>query len=1373
MAKKSKKATRKNYSGSKISDMQAIQMGDEGKSVLGRWACSLPKNQIDHFNIDWEFHDTAINRWVQGEGGTKSVPPDSYAAGRYMDEFQLPTTVTVNQVRYKVQAIAKKRDVDKKYYDKNGKKQTKKVSLAYWTAKETKWCLYNFNEQNRPAQPSAPEAKMNESGTAITVKWDGFERPTTCMVLYRYHDNEIAPNKWDKVAPVDKSGLHKPIEVWRNPDGGMFTDLSIEAGHKYRYRMMAHNHDAVSDDKKWSYSDNELIEKQGTEWYFYNVLSETVQTRPLDPTSQKAEFYGMSGDKARIRITWRDNGWAGDSYEVRYAESEELLRTDGGYKTSSVDLNYTGGDGEKNAVKSHILEVEAGKQYWLRVVVKNSNPGDMGISAYGMHPNVFAGSKPDAPTLNAIDPFYKIGDEIHVGWTHNATDGSAQTKAEIERIFIGEFFERDTETGEVKSKGKSTNKEIITVDGATSSAFIPTIWQIGEHTMMSVGDNTKFKWRVRTAGAADSWSNWSEYSEATVLAPPKCFVNVMYANPNYQAMHALTSQPDWWPKSSTREARWYFKEVEERPSMLKLLESQPSWWYEDAEHPVSWYYGLVESKPKQKGSEQATPTFSYVLGNGASVYSDKIFQMQSGYAYMTVNITCDGMTLSSLLTYVILTVGVATANCWITVSDENGFYERRYATAYMNMSTSVQLDIPSDVSNLTFTVDTHGGCTLDFNPLWEALRGAYVEIVGYGEEGFDYSGYYEYVDGTGMVPSADLAQKKLVCYWADDGNDAYIATTYDDVVDKGVQLRWQGALTGQYSDLRLRTEENLYATDIDGHRIFEYLQVEYSMNSGSYPAELDQETIEGLISDDIASKLPSVALPDKFVRLAVGSIPASAGGSETGGYSEVDGAYGKITAYSTISEAVWEYGKVYTASDSLTQVPDALVTALGSDPTFTATLFYAPVYYGDDDFDYTIYREYEDGVGMVDADGSDGFTRGLVYTVSEDLHPVPDSIANPTFVSGLFSGGSPDSVEQWLQLEDGGTVTGLPVMVKLTVSGTENQKPIAWGLDLVPTETFTYTGMDGNTTVALEGQPVYSITVDASDGDMFSPTEQYVSIAAEDSVFVSGKTYRFIGNVLTNAGLRSENATEDFTVDFDYDMPDPVIEGIFNMDDYTMQLMYGCYDENGNPVEDVTIDIYRINYDNTLTLLADGLSNAYVKDGRIIEGSLVDQYPSFGTCSYRIVANDANTDQVSYFDTIPIETPVYGILIQWDGQMANWNEDTNEAVFTGEQVFLRWDLKVDEDADPDRELVEYIGRENPVAYFGTQLGVKGSWSSNLVKWEQAEELAQLRKLQRWQGTCYVRETSGAGYRAVVTPSFGRDYDSLKVPVTLEITKVEE
>ena len=112
-----------------------------------------------------------------------------------------------------------------------------------------------------------------------------------------------------------------------------------------------------------------------------------------------------------------------------------------------------------------------------------------------------------------------------------------------------------------------------------------------------------------------------------------------------------------------------------------------------------------------------------------------------------------------------------------------------------------------------------------------------------------------------------------------------------------------------------------------------------------------------------------------------------------------------------------------------------------------------------------------------------------------------------------------------------------------------------------------------------------------------------------------------------------------------------------------------------------------------------------------------------------------------------------------------------EPPWAGSMLQLMYNVDVTENTDPDVELVSYTGRENPVSYYGTQIGTSATWNTDVCKSDK-ETIYQLRRIQRWRGDVYVREPSGVGFWANIKVSFSQKHCNDLVPVTLTITRVE-
>lgn len=254
-----------------------------------------------------------------------------------------------------------------------------------------------------------------------------------------------------------------------------------------------------------------------------------------------------------------------------------------------------------------------------------------------------------------------------------------------------------------------------------------------------------------------------------------------------------------------------------------------------------------------------------------------------------------------------------------------------------------------------------------------------------------------------------------------------------------------------------------------------------------------------------------------------------------------------------------------------------------------------------------------------------------------------------------------------------------------------------------------------------------------------------------------------------NSGLDTET-TGSFEVDWtEYSFePTAGIEIDFdNLAAYICPVCENTEDEELTP--DVTLSVYRREYDGSFTEIATDIPNDGVT-------TIVDPHPALDYARYRIVARSTTSGTMSYDDIPGIEIGEKAIVIQWDEQWSEFNFFEEDADFdippkTGSMIKLPYNVDISESHDVDTSLIEYIGRRNPVSYYGTQRGEKGSWSAEIPKTDK-ETIYALRRLSVWDGDAYVREPSGIGYWAHVTVSISINHNELTVPVSLSVTRVE-
>ena len=139
--------------------------------------------------------------------------------------------------------------------------------------------------------------------------------------------------------------------------------------------------------------------------------------------------------------------------------------------------------------------------------------------------------------------------------------------------------------------------------------------------------------------------------------------------------------------------------------------------------------------------------------------------------------------------------------------------------------------------------------------------------------------------------------------------------------------------------------------------------------------------------------------------------------------------------------------------------------------------------------------------------------------------------------------------------------------------------------------------------------------------------------------------------------------------------------------------------------------------------------------------------------------------------------PVNGssVILQWAEEWSTFDAGESTAIegpsWTGSLLKLPYNIKVTDKRKTEVALVEYAGRRHPVSYYGTHVDETSQWSVEIPK-EDKETIYALRRLSLWYGDVYVREPSGMGYWANVAVSFNQAYNDVKVPITLDITRVE-
>lgn len=341
------------------------------------------------------------------------------------------------------------------------------------------------------------------------------------------------------------------------------------------------------------------------------------------------------------------------------------------------------------------------------------------------------------------------------------------------------------------------------------------------------------------------------------------------------------------------------------------------------------------------------------------------------------------------------------------------------------------------------------------------------------------------------------------------------------------------------------------------------------------------------------------------------------------------------------------------------------------------------------------------------------------------------------------------------------TLTAFPFYIRgeVGLDSYEIQWPIGYHLRITANEFYETVDDAGRTKTINPGDAVYSKYFDTEE-------VLIVEMSAYNIDLEVGMNYTVHCSADMSTGLSVEQSY-DFTVgwtDVTY-----AINANISIDEnaYTAVITPYCEDADGNLVENITLSVYRREYNGSLTEIATDIPN----NGT----SVTDLHPALDYARYRLVAKDMITGALSFYDMPGHRIGCTSVIIQWD---ENWSlfETTDEfsveaPPISGSLLILPYNVKISDNRKREVARVAYAGREYPVAYHGTLIEEESSWNTTIPK-DDNDTIYALRRLSLWAGPVYIREPSGMGFWANVTPSFNVDYDSMTIPVTLDVTRVE-
>ena len=346
-------------------------------------------------------------------------------------------------------------------------------------------------------------------------------------------------------------------------------------------------------------------------------------------------------------------------------------------------------------------------------------------------------------------------------------------------------------------------------------------------------------------------------------------------------------------------------------------------------------------------------------------------------------------------------------------------------------------------------------------------------------------------------------------------------------------------------------------------------------------------------------------------------------------------------------------------------------------------------------------------------------------------------------------------------------VNSFPFFINI-LSGPSAQVPISYYIEVIANEGYETVDNVGNVKTVNPGDKIYQKYYDPQVTNKWNFIIEMTpgNIDLENSINYT---------INCNSGL-SATSSLDFLAYFDDVFYDVFADIIINKETLEASIHPYCYEYNEingetvpSLVDGCKLSVYRREYDGSFTEISTNIDN-------IPNMFITDPHPSLDYARYRVTARTDSTGAISYADIPGEKVGEPSVVIQWSEKWSRFDvaEDgvgVVEPAWSGSMIKIPYNIDVNENKSVDVSLINYVGREHPVSYYGTHIGETASWNVEIPA-DDKELLYALRRLSKWTGDVYVREPSGTGYWANISVSLDIQHMAVTIPVTFNIVRVE-
>lgn len=374
------------------------------------------------------------------------------------------------------------------------------------------------------------------------------------------------------------------------------------------------------------------------------------------------------------------------------------------------------------------------------------------------------------------------------------------------------------------------------------------------------------------------------------------------------------------------------------------------------------------------------------------------------------------------------------------------------------------------------------------------------------------------------------------------------------------------------------------------------------------------------------------------------------------------------------------------------------------------------------------------------------------------------------------------SINASLQVNEGtNRVSGYPIVGNVHSNLYSNQTMLYYTVEIYSLQDYTRPMLAGNDIVITRGTTLYNGAYQVSG----TSTDYEFRLMPNDLLLESGIEYSLKVVAVYSSGL---TATSTFS--FRYSVPDTDTVGAFIIDGgYDQEtggiILYPELDIEEGPEEGFMVYMYRVAYDGELVPLTD---EPLTTNDELLLPMVADPHPTLTTSIYYLMIVNMATGAYSYCQ-IPIDINDNALVITWNEKVntAPVNLRSDASIVTSTNMFrsrvLRLPYNVDATFSNKKDVVlaEYVGRSNPVSYYGTQQGYESKWTTEIPVTEDVSKLQTkpysvikplLDELMRYDGDCYVRDASGVGFWASLSISYNKKHGDKTIQISIDAAKVE-